>query len=75
MGVTEFNPEDHTIYFNGRAIGVYGSTAPRSNSWYVEYMKEKAPTVREAEPHLGFIRESYYENGRHKVRRVPVVHG
>lgn len=62
-----FNQADWIVFFDGQPV-MMGSTTGAVFSL-------GGPLESEPEPHLGFIRESYYENGRFKVRRVPIVHG
>ena len=44
-------------------------------SWHAEYVEEQKPPVKELETELGFTRISWFEDGRFKVKRVPIVHG
>jgi len=60
-------------YYAGRKI-VYGSTSPRRD-WHADYLEEQKPPVKEIEPELGFTRISWFDDGRFKVKRVPIVHG
>lgn len=46
------------------------STMP-SHNWLLDFL----PIEHEAEPHLGFTRESFYQDGKRRVKRVPIVHG
>lgn len=50
------------------------STTARRD-WHADYLEEQKPPVKEVEPDLGFTRISWFEDGRFKVKRVPIVHG
>jgi hypothetical protein len=45
------------------------------SDWHADYLEEQKPPVKELEPEIGFTRISWFEDGRFKVKRVPIVHG
>lgn len=46
---------------------------PLGENWVCKYLHNEVQ--KEREPETGFIRESFIEFGKHRVRRVPVFHG
>lgn len=75
-----FEIEDGQVYFMGSPLGAIKPeltfiASPRRRSWYADYTEEQKPPHKELETELGFTRISWFEDGRFKVKRVPIVHG
>lgn len=73
-----FDIRDGEAYFNGHSLGkikMSHTTLSARRDWHADYLEEQKPPVKEVEPELCFTRISWFEDGRFKVKRVPVVHG
>ena len=70
MGPRDHHPGLWAIEINGVVVG-FGASFEETPEWWAPYHEP----ISEAEPHLGFIREQYVDNGRHMVRRIPIVNG